>query len=43
MLMITLYAEQSRGFDYRDTLRIMSDTVAVWSFIHRVRCHIPTV
>ena len=43
MLMITLYAEQSSGFDYRDTLSIMSDTVVVLSFIHHVRCHIPGV
>ena len=41
MLMITLYAEQSSGFDYRDTLSIMSDTVIVLSFIQHVRCHIP--
>ena len=41
MLMITLYAEQSSGFDYRDTLSIMSDTVIVMSFIQHERCHIP--
>ena len=29
MLTITLYAEESSGFDYRDTLSIMSDTVVV--------------
>ena len=41
MLMITLYAEQSSGFDYRDTLSIISDTVLVLSFIQHVRCYIP--
>ena len=41
MLMINLYAEQSSGFDYRDTLSIMSDTVVVLSFIQHVRCRIP--
>ena len=43
MLMIILYAEQSSGFDYRDTLCIMSDTFVVLSFIQPVRCHIPRV
>ena len=37
MLMITLYAEQSSGFDYRETLSIMPDTVLVLSFIQHVR------
>ena len=41
MLMITLYAEQSSGFDYRATLSIMSDRVVVLSFIQHVRCHVP--
>ena len=41
MLIITLYAEQSSVFDYRDTLSIMSDAVIVLLFIQHVRCHIP--